>query len=345
VELKGYSINGKTQTVDDSVVISSLSILNSIETGRSIISSAAIHKDTLEQVIFFPEMDATDACIVCLAMDGHSIGAIWAARIGDNPYTETDLVWLECMADQVIIAIQHALMTSQMQSLSVSEERARIAREMHDGLAQILGYMNLQVQTLDALQKQGKLAEVAVELGNMRKAVKAANADVRENILSLRTTLANGKSLISAISEYLIEFEIQTGIKTRFLIDLQSDLNISSIAEVQLVCILQEALANVRKHAHANQVSVLITDQVQHNSDSISVKIADDGIGISKHDSIKHFGLKTMEERALSVAGGLDIHSEEGLGTTVSCWLPRLEQGKMKRNKEMLSKSITIPVN
>jgi signal transduction histidine kinase len=345
LELKCYSANGKTQTIDTSMVVNSPLILNTIKTGRSILSSGVNIKIPLEQIIYFPEMDASDAGIVSLAMDGHQVGALWAARSTNKPYTETDLVWLECMADQVIIAIQHALMTSKMQSISISEERARIAREMHDGLAQILGYMNLQVQTLDALHKQGKIDEVAVELGNMRKAVKAANADVRENILSLRTTLADGKSLVSAIGEYLEEFEIQTGIETRFLNEIENDLNLSSIAEVQLVCILQEALANVRKHAHANQVSVLVTKQGQQNSESIYVQIVDDGIGISEHDSKFHYGLKTMEDRAVSVDGRFEVQSEDGKGTTISCWLPRLEQGKMKKNKATLSKGITIAAN
>jgi NarL family two-component system sensor histidine kinase LiaS len=108
---------------------------------------------------------------------------------------------------------------------------------------------------------------------------------------------------------------------------------------------LQEALANVRKHAHANQVNVMVTKQGQQTSESIYVKITDDGIGFSKQDSKHHYGLKTMEERALSVDGSLDIHSEEGAGTTISCWLPRLEQGKMKKNKATFSKSITIAAN
>lgn len=342
LELKSYSVHGKKQTIDTSIVIMSPSILATFETGRSVLSSGANLAEPLEQVIYFPEKTATDVGIVSLAMDGHPVGVLWAARSTSIPYTDTDLVWLGCMADQVIIAIQHAIMTSQMQSISVSEERARIAREMHDGLAQILGYMNLQIQTLDALHKQGKLDEVAVELGNMRKAVKAANADVRENILSLRTTLADGKSLVSAIGEYLEEFEIQTGIETGFINEIENDLNLSSIAEVQLVCILQEALANVRKHAHANKVNVLVTKQDQQIGEAIYVKITDDGIGITEHDSKYHYGLKTMQERAMAVEGSFDIQSEDGKGTTISCWFPRLEQGKMKKNTTVISKELAI---
>ncbi len=118
-------------------------------------------------------------------------------------FSETDVIWLECMADQVVIAIQHGLMTAQLQSLSIIEERGRIARDMHDGLAQVLGYLNLQLQTLEALFKQGKLNNFQGELEQMRQAIQVANADVRENILSLRTTLANEKSLVSSLDEYI----------------------------------------------------------------------------------------------------------------------------------------------
>lgn len=169
-----------------------------------------------------------------------------SAGAEEEPYSETELVWLDCMADQVVIAIQHGLMTSRLQSLSITEERGRIARDMHDGLAQVLGYLNLQVQTLDALLKQGKQKALKTELDQMREAVRIANADVREDILILRTTLADEKDPVSAIGEYLEEFSIQTGIEADFDNEVVDDLNISSMAEVQLVCILREALANVR---------------------------------------------------------------------------------------------------
>ena len=89
--------------------------------------------------------------VVELALDNRPIGALWMVRCVAQPYSETDLIWLDCIANQIVIAIQHSLMTSQLQSLSITEERARIPREMHDGLAQITQILNLQVQTLDAL--------------------------------------------------------------------------------------------------------------------------------------------------------------------------------------------------
>jgi two-component system nitrate/nitrite sensor histidine kinase NarX len=235
------------------------------------------------------------------------------------------------MADQIVIAIQHGLMTAQLQSLSITEERARIARDMHDGLAQVLGYLNLQVQTLDALHRQGKSTALEDELIKMREAIRTANADVRENIMSLRTTLASEKGLASAINEYLGEFSMQTGIKTYFTNLVGDDLQLSSIAEVQLVCILQEALANVRKHAQAKNVNVKLSSLV-NGHDYVNLEVRDDGIGIKRKASKHSFGLKTMAERASSVGGELKLTSSLGKGTTVTCHLPCLEAESLNRS-------------
>jgi signal transduction histidine kinase len=289
-----------------------------------------------------PEKTAKAIAIVRLALDNRPIGALWMAKCEAQPYSETDLIWLDCMADQVVIAIQHGLMTSQLQSLSITEERARIAREMHDGLAQVLGYLNIQVQTLEALLKQGKNDALEAELSQMRDAIRVAHADVRENILSLRTTLASEKGLTSAIDEYLQEFGIQTGIETQFENEADGDLKLASVAEVQLVCILQEALANVRKHANAAHVNVLIArkDSQGGEKSSIYMRVSDDGIGFLPRDSKGRFGLQTMKERASSVNGSLVVKSDQGKGTVVECTLPCLVQEKLNRAQSIRSRAI-----
>jgi len=337
LELKCYAIKDTVALVEVPVVVKTPLILKTIKTTRSYHTSGDEPPAALENAMYFVDSPAKSAGIVCLELDNRPIGAFWVARSAGMLYTDTDLVWLECMADQVVIALQHALMTSQLQSLSITEERSRIAREMHDGLAQVLGYLNLQVQTLDALLKQGKREALEVELEHMRKAIKVANADVRENILSLRTTLASEKGLVSAIGEYLEEFGIQARIETHFTNEVENNLRLSSIAEVQLVCILQEALANVRKHARANLVTVLVTRKKREESEFIYLQIADDGIGLLKYDSKRHFGLTTMKERASSVGGNLDVLSGAGQGTKVECWLPCLEPERMKKSQAIFT--------
>ncbi len=93
------------------------------------------------------EQEIRAAAIVPLQLDGNPVGGLWVGRFEHIPFTPTDLVGLARLADQAVIAIEHALMASHLQSLAVVEERGRIAREMHDGLAQLLGYLNLELQT------------------------------------------------------------------------------------------------------------------------------------------------------------------------------------------------------
>lgn len=336
LNLKYISTENKNEFIAEPVAIQNELILETVRAARPRRSLETNALTSPEYFDFGLQEGIRAMAIVPLALDNRPVGGIWTARCESKPYSDTDLIWLECMADQVAIAIQHGLMTSHLQSYSIAEERARIAREMHDGLAQVLGYLNIEVQTLGALLKQGRKEALEAELNQMREAVRTANADVRENILSLRTTLANEKGLASAMDEYLQEFSIQTGIETEFRNEVEGELNLASLAEVQLVCILQEALANVRKHAKATLVTVTISRKSVNENESIFVSVKDNGLGFIERNSKRSFGLQTMKERAASVQGVLQIHSIPGEGTTVEYSFPCLSRGKLERNSRSL---------
>ncbi len=337
--LKCHCHENNIEMVNTSIFVSNPLILKTTRANHSHRSKDDQPLDVLENVCPVLEKAARAIAIVPLELDNLPIGALWVARCKENSevYSGTDLIWLECLADQVAIAIQHGLMTSKLQSLSVVEERARIAREMHDGLAQVLGYMNLQVQTLQALYRQNKGDELQEELKQMRQAIQSAHADVRENILSLRTTLANEKGLVSALGEYLDEFSIQTGLDAKFSNKITEALNLASIAEVQLTCILQEALANVRKHAKATRVEVRLFKEEREEIEQVCMEVVDDGIGFATRGSKRSFGLQTMRERASSVGGSLEVRSSPGKGTSIICRLPCLQPEQMQERSVVLS--------
>lgn len=328
--LKCYATADHIEMTHEPILVENVLIRQVIETQLPHYSRADEKLENLQGACFFTEQPAAAIASVCLKLDTHPIGALWLARFEKQTFSETDLIWLECLADQVAIAIKHGLMTSQLQMLSVTEERARIAREMHDGLAQVLGYMNIQVQTLEAFLQQGKLDKLQVKLEQMRDAVQVAHADVRENILSLRTTLNHEKGVISGMQEYLDEFEVQTQIKTHFVNTVEGDLGLASLAEVQLVCVLQEALTNVRKHANAVHVWVEIT-KAGVEDPHIVMAICDDGVGFSPQEQKRHFGLQTMLERSQSVRGTLYVSSAPHQGTRVECSIPCLKQEQIKK--------------
>jgi nitrate/nitrite-specific signal transduction histidine kinase len=338
--LKCHCHDDELELLNNSLLVENPLVLEMMQANVSYRSDDEVPFENLEKVCPVLDKSARAIAIVPLELENLPIGALWVARCQQESehFTGTDLIWLECLADQVVIALQHGLMTSKLQSLSVVEERARIAREMHDGLAQVLGYLNLQVQTLQALYQQGKGEDLQVEIRNMRQAIKSAHADVRENILSLRTTLANEKDLVSAIGEYLDEFSIQTGLDTGFSNEIVETLNLASIAEVQLICILQETLANVRKHAEATRVKVKLSKENGEETKQVCMEVIDDGIGFTAGGSKRSFGLQTMRERASSVGGTLEIHSSPGKGTSIVCRLPCLQPEQTQKHSPVLSK-------
>ncbi len=266
------------------------------------------------------------AAVVPLQFDGQVVGGLWAARFSPAPFTPAQLFGLENLADQAVIALQHASMAAQLQSIATLEERSRIAREMHDGLAQILGYLGLQMQTIEAYVKNGREQETLAEIRKTRDNIKLAQADVRENILSLRTTLGGEAGLIPALQEYVAEFGVQTATRAHFSSELTGAASLSPIAEVQLVRIVQEALTNVRKHARASQVDVSLALQ----GGGLVITVGDDGCGFDPsfhaNGSSHSFGLQTMVERAESIGGRLALSSRPGDGTTVRLWIPLLHE-------------------
>mgnify|MGYP005847280659 FL=1 len=298
----------------------------------------ALHDDTIRLGVIFEAARTCQPCLLTsgdgwycsvlrehvqsgaiapLVFEDESVGVLWAVSRQADCLSQGDLDRLSHLSDQAVIAIQHTLMAGRLQSLAVIEERARIAREMHDGLAQILGYLSLQVQTLDALVRQGDDEAALRELRQARERINIAQADVRENILSLRTTLAGDAGLLPSLDEYIKEFSVQTGIDAHLVSEVSIS-RLSPLAETQLVRIVQEALANVRKHAAARQVQIRLAIR----DGCLGVTITDDGVGFDHAPGGRHFGLQTMRERAESVGGGLTVTSIPSRGTQVTFWLP-----------------------
>jgi len=207
----------------------------------------------------------------------------------------------------------------QVRRLAILEERDRLAREMHDSLGQVLGFVNLKTKVAEDLIGRGRPAEAGTELAQMRGAVQEAYEDVRQAILSLRTT-PQAKGLLPSLREYVERMREQTGLDIR--LESADGLRLAPAVEAQVIRIVQEALTNVRKHAQARSVEVRFT----RAGTGATVTIADDGKGfdVAGVEGAKgmHFGLLTMRERAESIGGALQVTSEPGQGTKVILWMP-----------------------
>jgi len=244
-------------------------------------------------------------------------------KLAAAQFTSDDEETLERFALQAALAIDNAHLHQQVADLAVAEERIRIAHEMHDGLAQVLGYVNTKVQAAEMYLKHEKTEQAGEQLRELASAARQAYGDVRESIVGLRTLPGADKSLADVLREYLTSFQDMSGIATSLTIE--NDVPLKPGIELQLVRIVQEALTNVRKHSRASHARVEIRS---HNGKVVALVI-DDGVGFiaggPRRSEFPQFGLTTMRERAEGVGGTLAVEAAPGSGTTVRFEVPLVE--------------------
>jgi DNA-binding NarL/FixJ family response regulator/signal transduction histidine kinase len=218
-----------------------------------------------------------------------------------------------------------AQMVTQQRELATLEERERLGRDLHDGLGQVMGFINVQAQAVRALVASGQAQAALSNLDGLARAAQDAHADIRSHIVGLSAAGGDSRGLFEVVRESLQQLSQGCGIETK--LSLPSDLPQPAFAptvEEQILRIVQEALANVRKHAQASRVELTFSFTPDH----AHIIIADDGVGfapdLSSHGG--HFGLSIMRERAAQIGGQLDIRSAPGKGTQVLLGIPRFLQ-------------------
>jgi signal transduction histidine kinase len=172
---------------------------------------------------------------------------------------------------------------------------------------------------LEDLLESKRIAEAGDEVRTIAGVVDDAYADVREAILGLRTK-TNRLGLVSALQEYLRKFGLQTGIQTELRVQADGALEFAPNVETQLIRVVQEALANVRKHARAERAIVRLWAEAGQTC----ISIEDDGCGFdpSRKAASGHYGLATMRERVQDVDGSLEVRSASGTGTSIVVCVP-----------------------
>ena len=278
-----------------------------------------------------PEMHSLLA--VPIVSRGGVLGNLYLAEKEDgSEFSQDDEDTLMRFATQAALAIENARLHHRVRDLAITEERERIAREMHDSLAQVLGYVNTKAQAVQELLRNGQAERAAAQVGQLGEAARSAYADVREGILGLRTSLGPQRSLLEGLEEYLERWREQSGVDAQLVLE-PAETQLTSLtpaAELQLLRIVQEALANVRKHASASRVCVRVTE----TPGWVATTIEDDGRGFDpargrpEGDGGPHFGLSTMRERAEAVGGSLEVFSAPSQGTRVLVRLPTSSQAE-----------------
>jgi len=212
------------------------------------------------------------------------------------------------------LAMEKARLESEARRVAIMEERATIGNELHDSLAQSLIGMRLQVKLLGEYLARQDFGRAQYEARRLRRAVEQANDDVRELLTNYRLKIGEG-GLAQTLAELLERFRRDTGIAVFFQNECRS-LPLAPAQEIQVFFIVQEALANIRKHSSAHNVRIMLANE----GDLYTVLIEDDGLGMADAAAAgpgEHAGLAIMRERTERLRGQIVIESEPGEGTRI----------------------------
>jgi signal transduction histidine kinase len=203
---------------------------------------------------------------------------------------------------------------------ATAEERAHLAREIHDGMSQELWLAKLKQNRLLALTTiEGDARGLAQEVSG---AIEAALAEARQAIMALRP--AEGSSFAEVVERYVHDFSDRFGIPGEVQIATAIGERLPPRAQAELLRIIHEALANVRKHADATLVHV----EARQDDGHLTVTVADNGRGFTPEDaSGSGYGLRSMRERAALIGARLAVESRSQDGTRITIELPIAAEG------------------
>jgi two-component system nitrate/nitrite sensor histidine kinase NarX len=246
-------------------------------------------------------------------------------RTNGVAFTDQERDLLGALADMAAIAVKTAGLREAEHQFTIVAERDRIARELHDSIAQVLGVIHLRLRSLEPQVRDVSGNRAATEISDIAEIADEAYKDVREAILGLRESVTSAGGLEGALGEYLRKYARQTGIKTTLRCDEAARRALLPRSEVQLLRVVQEALTNVRKHAGAHHVAVSLSE----DDGVVTLAVVDDGSGFDSsrlEEALDHgFGLASMRERVEQIGGTLKVHTAPGTGTRVVVQLQQEE--------------------
>jgi two-component system nitrate/nitrite sensor histidine kinase NarX len=261
------------------------------------------------------------AAALCGGVSGRSTGVLLLGWRVPHAPGSGERAFLAQVADLVAAAAEGVRRYRETERLAALQERQRLAREMHDGLAQALTYLKLKAES--ALAQAGMAGGPGVlvsALEAIRRGAMEALGDVRQAILDLKAPaggdegdftdhLARYLQSWSRLSDIQAELQLPTG-----RVDLPEETGL------HVLRVVQEALANVRKHALASRVWV----RLAREDGEVTVRVADDGRGFDPAQAQRpgHFGLHILRERAAAVGGTVTVRSRPGAGCEVVLRLP-----------------------
>jgi signal transduction histidine kinase len=238
------------------------------------------------------------------------VGVLAVESQDKNGLSDRDVALLSGVAEQAALAIDNAQWFGRLRTLGAEEERTRIARDLHDRVAQSLAYLAFE---LDRITTTARTRPVTSELESLRHDVRQVVTEVRD----LRTNVTESQDLVDTLTGFLTRVESRSGLTVRLEHHVSQRLPLP--IEREFWRIAQEAVTNVEHHAKARQL-VVVWEAHEHRA---WLHVIDDGRGfpVGATGRMDSYGLLGMRERADAIGATLKIDSSAGNGTTVQCRL------------------------
>lgn len=252
---------------------------------------------------------------------GKLLGVLSILGKAEHEFTEDEIHLVTAVADQIGVAVENAHLYEQSRRLAVSEERRRLARELHDAITQSLYSLTLFAEAGRRSLNNGDIDDTDGYLTDMGSTAHSALREMRLLLHELRPLHLESEGMIEAIQHRIDSVESRVGIKARLERDVELELIPDD--EDELYRIIQEALNNTLRHSSATAVTVTITRSTDNPKRPL-VSIADDGIGFDLERAYNQggIGLESMAERCKKLRADFLITSTPGKGTVVSVGLP-----------------------
>lgn len=225
---------------------------------------------------------------------------------------------LTVLSSSAALIVRNAQLYAWSEEKVISEERARMAREIHDGLAQDINFMLMRIKTLETATQMGKPVDWDKELAQLQETLQRDVREVRQTIFALRPVEIETRGFVPAIEKFVSDFGAANDIQVSMTI--QGDAaRLSPKAQSALYRLAQEALNNIRKHAHAENVSLAF----EFDPTWATLTVCDDGVGFDQIKALDaargrgSVGILQMRERTERAGGMFEIETAEGKGTTV----------------------------
>ncbi|HSN21922.1 MAG TPA: ATP-binding protein [Usitatibacter sp.] len=267
---------------------------------------------------FIADTAAGPALALPLHCRGRAIGVFNLFFAAGAPAGEDLSRLLQPVSDMLDLAIENAFLEEERLRSSLVAERQMLASEVHDSLAQGLAFMRMRMTLLHDAVADGERVRALKYFDDVSAAMGEAHSRLRELITHFRSGIDQG--LVRALESMARSFEERTGVRLTFD-NRAADVRLAPEQEVQVYRIVQEALANVVKHAGAGRAVV----RVERRGAKLVVDVEDDGHGVRRAaggGEAGHYGLEIMRERAQHIGGELTIRSLPRKGTRVRLSMP-----------------------